>query len=305
MRYLIRQPALHFVVLGAAIWLLTLYLNDRASRQIQTPSPAQISELVADWSSRNGRMADSEVRAALVREEIERRLLFAEALRLGLHEHDPVVLGRLYQDAVFLGIDAPQDQLIATALELGLHRGDDLIRRRLLERMRTLAVGSLPTPSEAQLQSVFDKQRSHFSQAARVSFEHRFLRPADSGEAAWSEARQRAEQLLEAGPQQADADPFLHGSRFDQLSARELKDTFGGALPQTLMQAARSNTDWFGPVASHYGWHLLKVTDHKPARPAALEAVRAEVIALWQDQQRRQRLAHYVQKLSKRCRILP
>ena len=305
MRYLMRQPALHFVVLGAAIWLLTLYLDDRASRQIQAPSAAQISELVADWSSRNGRMADSEVRAALVREEIERRLLFAEALRLGLHEHDPVVLGRLYQDAVFLGIDAPQDQLIATALELGLHRGDDLIRRRLLERMRTLAVGTLPSPGEAQLQSVFEQHRSAFSQAARVSFEHRFLRPHDSSDGAWAQARQRAERLLESAAQQADADPFLHGASFEQLSPRELKDTFGGALPQALMEAASTRTGWFGPVASHYGWHLLKVTDFEPARPAELDAVRAQVIALWQNQQRRQRLARYVQNLGKRYRITP
>lgn len=303
MRFLMRQPALHFVVLGAAIWLLSLYLEDRASRQIQAPSAAQITELVADWSARNGRMADSEVRAALVREEIERRLLFAEALRLGLHEHDPVVLGRLYQDAVFLGIDAPQDQLIETALELELHRGDDLIRQRLLERMRTLAVGPLPTASDEQLTSVFEQHRSEFSQPARVSFEQRFLRPDDSSETAWAQARQRAEQALIDGPQQADSDPFLHGSSFEKLGPRELKDTFGGALPQALMDVAATKEGWFGPVASHYGWHLLRVTAYEPARPAELENVRAQVVALWQDQLRRQRLSRYIQTLRQRYRI--
>ncbi len=301
MRSILRQPALHFVLIGIAIWLFSWYRDDLASRQVDAPTAQEITELVADWSSRSGRIADAEVRDALVREEIERRMLFAEALRLGLHLHDPVVLGRLYQDAVFLGIDAPQDEMIDTALELQLHHGDDLIRRRMVERMRTLSVGSIPRATREELQSVFDAHTSNWTQPARVSFEHIYLRPSDSSQNAWADAKIRADQMLQDGPNGATDDPFLHGQTFDNMTARQLKDTFGGQIPDALNH--HPEHEWFGPVASHYGWHLLRISRREPERPANFEQVRVEVMALWEEQTKRQRLAQYLQHLRARYRI--
>ena len=301
MRAFVRQPLLHFMLIGSALWLSSVYLQDRANRQIDAPTEQEIATLVADWSSRHGRMADPQIREALVREEIERRLVFAEALRLGLHRHDPVVLGRLYQDAVFLGIEAPQDQMISTALELQLHRGDDLIRRRLIERMRALIVGELPNPADADLQAVFEANRDTWSEPARISFEHVYLRPEDSSAQAWAQTRERAQAVLDSSPSSERGDPFLHGQTFQNMSARQLRDTFGGEIAQAL--AATPAQGWFGPAASHYGWHLLHITARQPARPASFEQVRAEVIALWRAQTARQRYAHYVGDLRKRYRV--
>ncbi|RZO84298.1 MAG: peptidyl-prolyl cis-trans isomerase [Oceanococcus sp.] len=301
MRAFVRQPLLHFMLIGIALWLSSVYLQDRASRQIDAPTEQEIATLVADWSSRHGRMADAQVQAALVREEIERRLVFAEALRLGLHRHDPVVLARLYQDAVFLGIEAPEDEMINMALELQLHRGDDLIRRRLLERMRSLIVSNRPPATEAELREVFAAHQARWTQPARISFEHIYLRPADSSTQAWAKAKDRALQLLKTAPDARAGDPFLHGHRFEHMSARQLKDTFGGQMPALLEQD--STAAWIGPVASHYGWHLISIQTREPARPAEFEQVRADVLALWTAQSKRQHFAKYVQGLRARYRV--
>ena len=133
---LLRSPLLHFLVLGALLWLAHGIWQQRQAMRVPFPDAATLARLEADWHQAQGRVPDAAQRAAILRAEIDRRMLVAEALRRGWHRRDPTVIRRLLQDARFLKLAGPPEQQIETAIALGLHRSDPVIARRLEERMR-------------------------------------------------------------------------------------------------------------------------------------------------------------------------
>ena len=122
---------------------------------------------------------------------LDERLLFREALRLGLHRADPVVLRRLRQDVVFLGIQAPAGEQIQTALDMQLYQGDEVIRRRLIERMRAIARGPSPVPDDATLRQRYAQQAERWQAPPRFSLSHVYLRAGEQDQARAQRLRQR------------------------------------------------------------------------------------------------------------------
>lgn len=259
-----------------------------------------------DWRQRHGRPPNTEERLALRQDEIDQRILFAEALRLGLHLRDPVVLRRLYQDAEFLQIQAPREDLIQTALDLRLYQGDEIIRRRLIQRMRAIGRGQVPDPGDAVLLARYQQDPQRWLAPARLSFTQLYFRRAEAGA---QRAQTRLEQLQLQGtgpdPLPGGGDPFLHGHVFRQQSPTELSAVFGSAFSAALAQASLQTGRWQGPFASSYGWHLLWLDAVQDAAPRPFAQVRQTLLREWRDEQEQRRLQAWIEKLRQRYRVRP
>src|SRR6185295_6911477 len=107
---------------------------------------------------------------------------------------------------------------------------------------------------------------------------------------------------------------LLAGADFDEMAKKhsdrgqELIDLgffSRGQLPEEFELVAFSmNIDEISPVfASGVGYHIVKVTGHKPSAAKPFEDVRAEVRALLQQQRRQEKTRELVAKLQATAKI--
>ncbi len=263
---------------------------------VSAPSEGAIAQRIADWQRSHGRLPDPAQREALIQAALDEDILFREALRLGLHRRDPVVLRRLYQDVQFLGLEAAPADAIRTALDMQLYTGDEVIRRRLLERMRAIGHGPAPPLDEAALRQRYQDQLARWSIPPRLSFEHRFLRDADSA---------RPQELLRRlrDGEEVSADPFLLGQRFTALDRSEVAERFGQSFAERLW--AQTDGLWSGPLRSPYGQHLVRISDRLPQQPRPYAEVRERLAQEWREALQAERLRAWIAQLRRRYRVLP
>lgn len=288
------RPLLHFLLIGAVLFALDRWWTGEAATPAAAPVviPAErVEELTRAFAAQLGRAPDEAERAALIRAEVDDELLFRRALELGLHRDDPVVRNRLVQNMRFASPDAADDAeaLYAEALELGMDRTDVVVHRRLVQRMRLgIEAGALdPEPDEAELRAWYEAHAADFVRAPRVRIVQIFFdrEREEAARAALAELRAGAdvEPVLQRG------DAFLHPARQPLQSERELAGRFGAEFARRLF--ALPEDRWEGPLASAYGFHLVRVEERQESRQRSLDEVRGPVRSAVLAARRARRLA--------------
>ncbi len=103
MRALLREPLVHFLIAGAALFAFSGYYGgvDVSDRQI-TLDEAQVSRLASQWQQAWRRPPTPKELDGLIRDHIKEEVYFREAMRLGLDVDDPVIRRRLRSKMEFL-----------------------------------------------------------------------------------------------------------------------------------------------------------------------------------------------------------
>ena len=246
LRRWLREPLLHFLLAGLAIFLWSAWRGtevDPASRTITIDAP-HVERLAQAWTQTWQRPPNQREIDGLIRDYVREEIYYREALRLGLDKDDTV------------------------------------IRRRLMAKMEVLAAAEAANvePTEAQLQRWLDGHRARFAPDTLTSFDQVYV--AASDEVA---ARSRANALL--GRLQGGADwrglgdtisvPGSMEAADSRAIVRLFGDDFAGAL------AGLQQGRWAGPVVSGYGLHLVRVRQVSAAGPVALADVRPQVEEDW------------------------
>lgn len=272
-RRLLREPLLHFLLLGAALFLLYARFGDMDT----TPSRERILVDEADLSRLSQQFQRTWMRPptraeleGLAEDFVKEEILYREALALGLDQDDPVIRRRLRQKMEFLNADLTELQPTDTDLEAYLQANPEAFRR-----------------------------------PPRFSFRQIFLNPRQSA----ADARQRANHLmtrLNSGPAlDADlgalGDPTLLPSEMDQATTRQVSGAFGADFADALTHAEPGG--WSGPYSSAYGLHLVQLTAREPGSLPTLAEVRAAVEREWDHERRQKADAHFYQALRDRYSV--
>ncbi len=281
----IRTPLLHFLAIGALIFAV-----DAGRRASSTPpSPgktrieidaARLELLERDFVARTGRAPSSGELERLVADEVDREILYREALALGMLERDGGVQTRLIQKMLFLEGAGEIDDAAALwrrAMELGLHEDDVVIRRILVEKMRLLgsALPESERPSEDVIARRYAEEREGLRDPDRVSFVHVFFSRDDRGASTSEDALALRERLArDSTPSDQAArlgDPFPLGHRFRRRSEDELARSFGARFARDALEIQEER--WSPPIESAYGSHLLWIDEREPGRIPPLARV--------------------------------
>ncbi len=170
--------------------------------------------------------------------------------------------------------------LIREAERLGLGENDDIVQRRLLQKMTfVLEAQSQPEPpTPEQLRDYFERHRDEYALDARFTIEHIYFRAGSDS------ARSAKAQLAQLSPSDSlppgVGDHFDRGNRLVGRTLVELRDLFGPGFAHAV-SAQQSNREWFGPVPSLYGEHLVRITGYVPAATVNFDTVRDAVHANW------------------------
>ena len=270
-RRISREPVLVFVVLGAVIFAVHVWLKggepERDAAEIVV-SKEFVAGLMHDHMRRTGQMPSPDEQAHHVREFVRQEVLFREALALGLD------------------------------------RADLVIRRRLVQKMEFLLrdMASAGEPSEADLQEYLEAHVDDYRVPAKISFRQVFV--ANRGD--WDGARARASELATTlgdaaidGP--LPGDPFPLGNDLSFAPVSRLEREIGRELVGGLGELAIGQ--WSQPMRSPYGWHIARVSQRMPARVPPLAEIRERVASAWRMEQESRARADSLAELMDRYQV--
>jgi hypothetical protein len=203
---------------------------------------------------------------------------------------------------------AREEVFYREALAMGLDQGDDTIRRRLAQTFEFLTadLAASREPTQAELRAYFDGWPERYRLPARVSFSHVYFSPDRRGRATEAHARLvlaglRAGKLAAAAADQGDR--FMMGESYSEQSAQDVEAVFGPEFVRALFEVAPGD-GWSGPIASPYGWHLVRVEARSHPRVPALAEIRERVRQDWSYEQRRQANEAVFERLRSRYEVV-
>ncbi|MGE0031993.1 MAG: peptidyl-prolyl cis-trans isomerase [Steroidobacteraceae bacterium] len=249
---LLREPLLHFVVVGAVLFGAYAWLNRGAGEDPDRSiliTEREVAWLTETWSRQWQRPPTAAEMQGLVADYLRETLLEREARALELDRDDLIVRRRLAQKMDFILADTA----------------------RIVE------------PTDAELHALYDGDRSRFDAPPVISFATLYFSTDKRGDRAWADARDALARLSRAG---AGADSGLMGDASllpdamqdaDQLA---IAGVFGQAFAEAVI--ALDPGPWRGPVESAFGLHLVRITARREAQPRAFEAVRESLAVEWQ-----------------------
>lgn len=271
MKTWLREPLLHFLLLGAALFALYRWVGgeDAAPEKIVV-SAATIERLADSWGRTWQRPPTRPELDALIEGYVREEVLYREAVAAGLDRDDTIIRRRLMQKMEFVSEDlAAQDE-----------------------------------PDDAELSRYLEKHQETFRTPAHVSFTHVYLSAERRGDDLQRDAARILEQLrrtrvdANAG---ALGDSLALASEYQDIAADELDRLFGEGFSTGL--AALPKGEWAGPIESGYGLHLVRVSDYRPGLLPDLTAIRAQVLREWSLEQRQKQSDDFYRQLRARYSI--
>jgi hypothetical protein len=272
MKRILKEPLVHFLLLGAMIFGAYSLLSQRSSTAPDeiVVTMGQVEHLATGFARTWQRPPTPQELAGLVADRVREDVYYREAMALGLDKDDTIIRRRLRQKMEFISDD------IAAQTE----------------------------PTEADLNAYLSAHPDAFRTEPRYSFSQVYLNPDRHGGNLAIDTAQLLTQLNGAdGKTDAGVlgDSTLLNEQFTNVSASEVASQFGRDFAGQLSKLSPGG--WQGPVASGYGVHLVLVSERTEARLPALAEVRDAVHREWENARRLEANEAFYQELLKRYTV--
>ncbi|HET6615800.1 MAG TPA: peptidylprolyl isomerase [Dehalococcoidia bacterium] len=273
---------------------------------------AEFERMIHTIEARAGQPVPAERRDEILRGALDQlivyKLLAQEGKARGINITDADVDGKVAElRKQFPTEDAFNKALQERSMTLEGLRSDarnDLCVSKLMDA----EVASTPGPSDAEAQDFYAKNPDKFKQEEEVRASHILIRVDEKADAA---AKKKAKDEIESVLKQARA-----GADFAKLAQEHSQDgsaAQGGDLSyftKEQMVPAFSNVA-FGlkvgqisdVVTTQFGYHIIKVTDHKPARVVPYQEASAKIKEFLAEQKKQQHADAFIDGLKKKSRI--
>lgn len=273
MKPILKEPLLHFLLLGAGLFLAYSLVSRRPSDEPGKiiVAQGQIQHLASSFANTWQRPPTPEELAGLVRDRVREEVYCREAMAMGMDKDDTVIRRRLRQKMEFVSDD------IAAQTE----------------------------PTDADLNSYLLAHPGSFRIEPRLTFRHVYLNPAKHRENLARDIAQLLVRLKQAGGSMDPStlgDPFLLGNNFTAVPPSEVAKQFGEKFAVKLGELAPGV--WQGPIESGYGMHLVLVGERTEGRTPVLAEVRAAVLREWANARRQEANERFYQNLLKRYVVI-
>jgi len=256
----LREPLLHFLIIGAVLFGLYAYVN----------------------RGRNGIEPSREIVLSL--DDLRQMDLYFQTQ--WHRQPTPTEFQAMVEDKV------REEVLYREGLAMGLDKDDEIVKRRMAQKMQFLSedVAAAHEPTSDELRSYFEKNQDKFALPSRYSFRHLYFSPDKRGKNAQQDAdkalRKVAGQPVDSSQAVGLGDQFMfqdyYGDRTPEAIAKEFGPQFAVALEKLKPGS------WQGPVESGYGWHLVFITTVVPGRVPAFEEIESDVKTAWLANQKQQ-----------------
>lgn len=253
MKSLLREPLVHFLLLGGALFGISAYFGpqERTDDEITVVvSAGKIEQIAAIFAKTWQRPPTESEWKGLVEDFVLEEIYYREALKMGIEQDDTMIRRRLRQKLEFLT--------------------EDII--------------SQVTPSDEILQSYLDEHPEKFRSQPIYTFQQIYFNPDNHGEDPLKTITALAGDLR-AGTQ-VEGDRTLLPEAFEEAPARLVDSTFGAGFAERLEQISPGK--WSDPLPSGLGYHLVLLEKKSPGQVPSLEEARTAVQREWENTTRTQ-----------------
>jgi hypothetical protein len=272
MKKILREPLLHFLLLGTAIFATYGFVSQRGGNEPGkiVISQGQVAAMAEGFARTWRRPPTRDELEGLIKDRVQEEVYCREAMAMGLDKDDTVIRRRLRQKVEFLTDD----------------------------------VAALAEPTDYELSAYLKAHAGTFGVQQQFTFNHIYLNPERHGENLVQDTAELLAQLRTAGDH-ADlselGDSFVLEHKFQSLPASEIVRQFGENFAAKLGELSLGQ--WDGPVESGYGIHLVRVTERTEGRIPELAEVRDAVRREWANARRLETNAKFYQELLKRYAV--
>ena len=255
-RKLIKEPLLHFLIIGALIFIYYSYQNKDYESEVSYDiviDRSDINRLASAYQMSWNSKPDSSTLQRLIEEEIKTEIYYREAQRLNLQHNDEIIRRRLRQKYEFLVKDALDQN----------------------------------EPSQEDIRKYHDENKDKYSEPGKVSFLHIYI-SADNRRKPEQFAKRLLREIFSADNVEedyADYGDMFHLSRYQKEKTKtEISESFGMEFAETL---GNSSLGWADkPIKSGFGYHLVKIIGYKDQEVIPFETIKDKVMLDWRDDQR-------------------
>ncbi len=257
MKAILREPLLHFLLLGIALFAL---YGRVAARGRDEPgrilvSQGDVAAMAIGFTGTWQRPPTREELEGLIRDRVREEVYYREALALGLDKDDTIVRRRLRQKMEFL-----TDDLVAQA-----------------------------SPTDDELTAYLKAHPDPFRVERDFTFAQVYLDPVKRGDNLARDTAELLARLNQAGAKadvSALGDSVLLDHSYAAVPASEVAKQFGEPFAARLGEIPVGQ--WQAPVESGYGVHLVFVSQRTDGRVPPLDEVRDAVGREWASARRRE-----------------
>jgi hypothetical protein len=267
----LKEPLIHFLLLGAAIFLLYDQFagKDGAPGEILI-TRGQQENLLNTFSRTWQRPPTPEEFQGLLQDHVRQEIAYRESQAMGLDQDDIV------------------------------------IRRRLRQKLEMLAedVASLAAPTAQELQSYLDNHPDDFALEPRLTLRQVYFSRDRRGDAAGQDALQLLQRISTDGPEggfDQFGDPLPLPAELRDVREGEVARLFGAQFTDALRGLEAGH--WAGPIESGFGLHLVFIESREAGRVPPLEEVREAVQREWLSQRRREAVDGLYERLARNYSI--
>jgi peptidyl-prolyl cis-trans isomerase C len=235
-------------------------------------------------------------------------LLSQESKKRGMKVEDAEIEAKMGQlKSQFPTQEAFDKALKDRGMTLDSLRKDARVDLSVTKLMDT-EVAALPGPSDLDARNFYDKNPDKFKEDESVRASHILIRVDEKADAA-SKKKARAE--IDAVLKQAKA-----GADFAALAKEHSQDGSAaqggdlnyfpkGQMVQPFNDVAFSlkKGEMSGVVTTQFGYHIIKVIDHKPGRVVPFEEAAQQIKQVLSEQKKQQRVDAFIDGLKKKSKI--
>jgi hypothetical protein len=250
---LLREPLLHFLFIGAALFLYYDIVGEgdgEAPPKRILVNSGQVAQLAANFERTRMRQPTQDELDAMIESHVREEIFYREAMAMGLDQNDPMVRRRMRMKLEFMLEDLS---------------GQDA--------------------SDEVLSDFLKQNPDRFRDEAQITFRQVYLDP-DRRPDLENDAAQLLSRLNGGSDPEALGDRTLVPRNYQLAPQSVIARDFGDAFAREV--ASLPAGEWIGPVYSPFGAHLVKIDARIDTRLPELAEIRDEVLREYLAEKREQ-----------------
>lgn len=244
MKKLLKEPLVHFILLGVMIFVFYAIIGDKEeSENTIVFDTYDLDNILSSWEMQWKRPPTPQELSNLISQNIKQEIFYKEALSMNLDHNDEIIKRRLAQKMQFLSKD----------------------------------LANLNTPSDDELEVYYNKNAQKYQLPSNYTFYQIVFSPdnredpkRDAQDALYQNKNASIEEIENKG----DKLPFKF--YFEKVYADDLGAQFGSVFANALKDT--STGTWTGPVPSGFGYHLVYIEEKVEPQIPPLDTIKDKVL---------------------------
>ena len=259
MRSFLKQPLLHFLLIGLGFFIFFNVFGD--NEDIDSQTIVVNKEVLMNYFQYQSRAFNEEVfeekLASMPKEELE------ELINNYVREEV------LYREAMAMGLD----------------KEDFIIKRRMIQKVEFISQGiseAIGDPSDEDIREYFETNKESYYVPPIATFTHVFYdfkkwKPEDARAKAEAEVKFLNKNNFDFNQAPSRGDRFFYHTNYVERDVEYIKSHFGAQMTSAIFEAEPSGNSWIGPFPSEYGYHVVMLTMKQVGRYPELNEVLSRV----------------------------